>query len=134
MTTRSRLGILTKSILKHLIAHPAAMAQVGPVWQIGAGRKSNHGFRESQVYAIMGKLDARPHISIKTKLRGTPASFFGLVPTYRREPMPAKLPIFKTERPARSYRWARRNDEWARKDVGNTKPADRQRLMSEGRA
>lgn len=37
-------------------------------------------------------------------------------------------------RPHRAYRWARQNDAWARKDVGNTKPAERRQLLEHGRA
>ena len=133
MTIRSRAGVLAANVLQIIFGKNRDLARetlvgLGDLWQVGPGRRSNHGFRDSRIYGMM--------LAGGEYLKGfdiTPPRGHELSPTYHREPMPNQWTKWKGVRPAASYRGARRNDEWARKDVGNTKPADRQRLMAEGR-
>jgi len=111
MSTRSFFGVLTSAMVNILTGKNAKEAAklregLGRMWQIGAGRRSNH---------LPGGRIARGS-----------AAFRQAIPKFKWEG--------KDARPARSYRAARQNDAWARKDVGNTKPADRQALLAYGRA
>ena len=120
MTIRSRAGVLAANVLQIIFGKnkelaAKTLAGLGNLWQVGPGRKSNHGYRKSTLYHAM------PGVTYKD-----------MQPTYETY-TPPRLPVFKGVRPGRSYRGARQNDAWARKDVGNTKPADRKRLMAEGR-
>lgn len=120
MTIRSRAGVLAANVLQIIFGKnrelaAKTLAGLGGLWQVGPGRKSNHGFRDSRIYHSM---------------RGVTAEM--MKPTYRREPTPNQWTKWKGVRPARSYRGLRQNDLWARKDVGNTKPAERRELLEAG--